>query len=170
MSIRKFDNSSDESDICYRSKRARPLSDISSEEEFGIGNAYTQLSNLHLSTDITLQEGEWKPVQSREAEVIEHECGQDANLLIQNINCDDPMEIYKLFLTDSIIQRIVQQTNEYAKQSGAGEKRNKHQSSWVDVTIREMENFIGILLIMGIIQMPELDCIGPRIICTAMPL
>lgn len=128
MSKRKFDYSSDESDICYRRKKPRPIyytsDENTSEVEYSIETSCLSLLNLHLSTNITFQVKEWQPIQTTETEkeVIEHERGQDAELLIQNINCNDPLEIYRLFLTDSIIHRMVQQTNEYAMQSGIGKK------------------------------------------------
>nr|XP_012151870.1 PREDICTED: uncharacterized protein LOC105663974 [Megachile rotundata] len=142
MSRRKFDNSSDESDIqYYRRKRPRPICYTSDENMSG-------------------QEfkAEWHVIQTTqtEKEVTEEVRGLDAELLIENINCNDPMEIYKLFVTDSIIQFMVQQTNKYAMQNSTAKKTKKHQSSWIPVSIGKMKAFLGVLLIMGVVQMPNI--------------
>nr|XP_033331114.1 piggyBac transposable element-derived protein 4-like [Megalopta genalis] len=162
MSRRKFDDSSHESDQCYRRKRSRPIcytsDDSISEQEYSIDNSCVRLSNLHLSPNTMLQETEWQtiPTTQAEEEVAEPDRGQDAELLMENINCNDPFEIYELFVTDSIILLMVQQTNKYAIQIGTDNKTKKHQSSWTPVSIGEMKAFLGILLIMGVVQMPDI--------------
>ncbi|KAI4473031.1 hypothetical protein M0802_016358 [Mischocyttarus mexicanus] len=61
-----------------------------------------------------------------EKKVPEPDYGQDAVLLIENINCNDPFEIYELFVTDSIILLMVQQSNKYAIQTGTDNKTKKN--------------------------------------------
>ncbi|KAI4476093.1 hypothetical protein M0804_013889 [Polistes exclamans] len=78
-----------------------------------------------------------------EEEVAEPDRGQDAELLMENINCNDPFEIYELFVTDSIILLMVEQTNKYAIQIGTDNKIKKHQISWTPVSIGEMKAFFG---------------------------
>ena len=51
---------------------------------------------------------------------------------------------------------MVQQTNKYAIQIGTDNKTKKHQSSWIPVSIGEMKAFLGILLIMGVVQIPDI--------------
>lgn len=147
MSRRKFDDSSDESDKqCYRRKRSRPIcytsDDNISEQGFIIDNSCVRLSNLHLSPNTMLQETEWQtiPTTQVEKEVAEPDRGQDAKFLIENINCSDPFEIYELFVTDSIILLMIQQTNKYTIQIGTDNKTKKHQSSWIPVFNRRNED------------------------------
>ncbi|XP_047370484.1 piggyBac transposable element-derived protein 4-like [Vespa velutina] len=126
--------------------------DSISEQGFSID---IRLSNLSLSAYTTLRETEWQTIQATQAEkeVAEPEREHDAELLIENINCNDPLELYELFVTDSIILLMVQQTNKYAMEIGTDKK---HQTSWIPVSIGEMKAFLGILLIMGVVQMPDI--------------
>lgn len=57
--------------------------------------------------------------------MTEHELGQDTEHPIQNINCYDSLEIYKLFVIDNTTRLMVQQSNKYAMQYGIGKKGKK---------------------------------------------
>ncbi|KAI4475495.1 hypothetical protein M0802_015132 [Mischocyttarus mexicanus] len=81
---------------------------------------------------------------------------QEAEHIIRNIDCDDPFELYKLFLNDNILQLIIEETNKYSIQCGFSANRRKHQLSWKPVTVNELKAFFAILLIMGIVQMPDI--------------
>lgn len=68
------------------------------------------------------------------------------------------LEVFQLFVTDEIIERIVIETNRYAAQSLASENLPKKQAKkhrlhhWADTTVREMKKFFGLLLWMGLVK------------------
>ncbi|KAJ8970455.1 hypothetical protein NQ314_001227 [Rhamnusium bicolor] len=66
----------------------------------------------------------------------------------------DPYDIYKIFVTDEIIDYMVDQTNLYVQQIGP--IRRSKTKSWVPTNHNEMETFIGILLWMGLFKLPKL--------------
>ena len=61
--------------------------------------------------------------------------------------------IFCRFFTDEVWQLIVDETNRYASANSAS---TPHARPWSDVTIPEMKAFIGMLILMGIV---ELQCL-----------
>lgn len=53
---------------------------------------------------------------------------------------------------------IVEETNKYATQciNNSSYSSRMHQQAWESVTRDEVNAFIGILLIMGVVQLPEI--------------
>ena len=76
---------------------------------------------------------------------------------------DDPMKFFQLFMDDNIIEHIVQQTNLYAEQSiqcqQEQDKQQPHSRSraWKPVTLVELKKFFGLLFLTGIIRKPTLQ-------------
>lgn len=72
-----------------------------------------------------------------------------------------PLEVFQLFVSDEMIERIVTETNRYAAQSLASrtlqkKRAKKHRlSQWVDTTVHEMKIFFGPLLWMGLVKHEE---------------
>nr|XP_022290105.1 piggyBac transposable element-derived protein 4-like [Crassostrea virginica] len=58
-----------------------------------------------------------------------------------------PLQYFLLMFPLTLIQVIVENTNLYARQSGA--------QGWVDTTIGEMKAFLGLQILMGIVQLPR---------------
>lgn len=58
-----------------------------------------------------------------------------------------PLQYFLLMFPLTLIQVIVDNTNLYARQSGA--------QGWVDTTIGEMKAFLGLQILMGIVQLPR---------------
>ncbi|KAI4487688.1 hypothetical protein M0802_011950 [Mischocyttarus mexicanus] len=159
----EMNDSSDESlDIFYRRKWREPIIYTSDEDTLELQANPVDLScndsNLHLDMNIQSQGEEWRPLQRREIghTVTQDNHMQEAELIIRNIDCDDPFELYKLFLNDNILQLIIEETNKYSIQCGFSANRRKHQLSWKPVTVNELKAFFAILLIMGIVQMPDI--------------
>lgn len=74
-----------------------------------------------------------------------------------------PYEIFKLFLTDEMLELMVIETNRYAAQCKASTtlpKARIHQ--WRDTNLEEMECFIGILIWMGLCQYPSIESYWSR--------
>ena len=82
-----------------------------------------------------------------------------AGLKIQ-INNMQPIDFFKLFLTDDLINMMVTETNRYADQ-----EINKHRplrrssrlNLWKPVDHQEMCQFLGILLNMGCVKLPTFE-------------
>lgn len=66
-----------------------------------------------------------------------HQLSSDAN----------PLLYFLLLFPLSLVQVLVDNTNSYAAQSGA--------QGWTDTTIDEMKAFLGLQILMGIIQLPR---------------
>lgn len=68
----------------------------------------------------------------------------------QNIpNKSGPHVYFRFFFTDEVLSLIAEQTNLYATQ-------NK-QKNWVDVTNEEIRAFLGMLVLMGVHPLPNID-------------
>ena len=63
---------------------------------------------------------------------------------------DSPVEVFELFFTADLQQKIVDQTNCYAKQV-MGDVR---YSSWTKIKREELKAFIGFSILMGINRLP----------------
>ena len=70
-----------------------------------------------------------------------------------------PQEIDKVYFdlmfTENLWDLMIRETNNYHDQMVASEP-NKHKGPWQPVTKEEMEAFIGILILMGIVKLPRL--------------
>ncbi|XP_064460258.1 piggyBac transposable element-derived protein 4-like [Ornithodoros turicata] len=67
------------------------------------------------------------------------------------------LDFFQLFFTTEVINKICESTNKYAwrhilEKSAYAEK----DGSWKEVTVEEMTKFIGILIYMGIVELPRL--------------
>ena len=68
---------------------------------------------------------------------------------------NNPAKFYfDLLFTDDIWQMIVRETNSYYNFMVRTDP-NKHKRAWHPVTREEMEAFIGIIILMGIIKLPR---------------
>lgn len=70
-----------------------------------------------------------------------------------------PIDFFKLFLTDKIIQLMVIGTNRNAQQMLSLQKisRESRFSSWKPITKDDIEHFLGLLLWMGLVKMLSLS-------------
>ena len=80
-----------------------------------------------------------------------------------NISVDDreqlqPYDVFKKIVTDDILDLIVEQTNEYAKQyiDNTTLTRSCRAKQWVPTNRNEMRTFIGIVMSMGLVWTPDI--------------
>ncbi|XP_017759467.1 PREDICTED: uncharacterized protein LOC108550274 [Eufriesea mexicana] len=110
--------------------------------------------------DLDLEEEDlddgWQEIN--EGGAATNECSEEEELLIYDVDCDDPVSSYKLFVTDYILAMIVEETNKYAVEctNNSASSSRRHQQAWKPVTKEEVNTFIGILLIMGVVRLPEI--------------
>uniref|UniRef100_A0A667ZA88 PiggyBac transposable element-derived protein domain-containing protein n=1 Tax=Myripristis murdjan TaxID=586833 RepID=A0A667ZA88_9TELE len=76
------------------------------------------------------------------------------------LDSDKPADYVQLFISDELIQDIVDQTNLYANQYIQNEKGNSPHSrihAWKPVTVSEMKNFLGLFFLTGIIRKHDIE-------------
>ena len=71
---------------------------------------------------------------------------------------DTPADYLELFLTDELLQMIVDQTNLYADQyiSANVTTPGSRVKDWTALSVRELKAFLGLLFLTGIVSKPEL--------------
>ena len=67
---------------------------------------------------------------------------------------DSPLECFRLFLTDEILNQIITETNRYYAQQNAAKPS---PLPWYDLTVEELLAFFAIVLAMGLIKLPEIE-------------
>ena len=68
--------------------------------------------------------------------------------------CQTPLDFFKLFFTTVVWTLLVSQTNLYYRQSVSVKPS---VMEWVDVTVEEMMAFVGLVIAMGVVRLPEID-------------
>ena len=67
-----------------------------------------------------------------------------------------PLSIFLKIFDDEVWDFMVKHTNDYARWIRAAEPA-KHRGLWEDVTVVEMQCYIGLVIAMGIIKLPRID-------------
>ena len=62
-----------------------------------------------------------------------------------------PLDCLQLLFSDKVFKSIVEQSNRYHEQ----QSNNGIGDRWEDITIAEMKAFMGILLAMGLVELPK---------------
>lgn len=65
-----------------------------------------------------------------------------------------PAQLFCRYFTDEVWELLVEETNRYAN---ANSSDARHARPWYDTTVPEMKAFVGMLIIMGIVQLPRLE-------------
>lgn len=81
-----------------------------------------------------------------------------------SLNNPTPYDVYRQFLTDEILELMVTETNRYANQKLTIQPQSKHArvNNWIPTNVSEMKKFIGLLLYMGLVRMPKIQCYWSR--------
>ena len=71
----------------------------------------------------------------------------------------NPIDCYRHFITDEVIRLMVRETNRYAEQHVQTQTLTKRSKTlqWRPTSNEEMFRFLGIILEMGLVQIPEID-------------
>lgn len=103
----------------------------------------------------------WKrPVGNHQEFDYSAEGGLHGNFAAVLINDLSPINCFRTFLDDDIIEDIVNQTNLYATQTLCNENdilSNSRLHQWVPTDRKEIIKFIGIVAYMGLVRMPSLE-------------
>ena len=65
-----------------------------------------------------------------------------------------PLQLFCTFFTDEVWDFLVTETNRYSK---LGLPQQRYARPWHDVTVEDMKAFVGLLIIIGILQLPRLE-------------
>lgn len=102
---------------------------------------------------------QWRPVDGMSLKNIPFVPGDVgiSNTIYADFYNKEPIDIFKLFLTDDIILHMVNETNRYAEQRLLKNTMPKSRiKKWIPTDKLEMEKFLGILLWMGLCRFPTL--------------
>ena len=71
-----------------------------------------------------------------------------------------PFDVYKLFVTEDVLSHIVEETNRYANQILQSQTvtRKSLLSKWSPTNRDEISKFFGMMISMGIVNMPSMEC------------
>lgn len=74
-------------------------------------------------------------------------------------SCTIPNEYFKLFFTEELIKKIVEETNAYAAKiiSERVIRPFSLWNDWKDITEAEMNKFLGVIINMGLVILPDLQ-------------
>jgi len=76
-------------------------------------------------------------------------------------NANDPLMCYSRFVDNEVVEWMVLETNRYVSQKLRVKSIFRPESrllKWVDTDAVEMRHFIGLVLWMGLVKMPSIDC------------
>lgn len=115
-----------------------------------------------LSTSTTTSVRTWRPDDN-----VINNYSFNPNSEIIGINPDlfdvlldgTPFDFFKLIVSEEIIIKIVDETNNYAQQKINSTPISKFSrlSKWTPTTVEEIQNWLGLVLWMGLVQMPEVE-------------
>ena len=78
----------------------------------------------------------------------------------ENTNGFQPADFYKLYLTDDLVQKMVDETNLYAQQymqANPNLPPHSRARQWSPVQKTDMEHFLGLCLLMGPVKKPSIN-------------
>jgi hypothetical protein len=139
---------------------ATSLSEVSSlDDDFVRMDLESENSEEEVSDDDTDTQV-WSEIQSKsDAEFME-----DYGLVqeVTSASADNtvlPIDCYRHFITDEIVDLFVRETNRYAEQylQTHDVSRRSKSRQWIPTDGLEMLKFLGIIIQMGLVQMPKLE-------------
>ncbi|XP_017791899.1 PREDICTED: LOW QUALITY PROTEIN: piggyBac transposable element-derived protein 4-like [Habropoda laboriosa] len=74
-------------------------------------------------------------------------------------NIKEPLDFFRLYFTDTLIDSIIKETNDYANSKLRGKQLSKRSiwNTWSDVNRKEFLAFVGVILNMGTMQVANLQ-------------
>lgn len=136
-----------------------PLSEVSSLgddfDKMGLGSG----SSDEEAIDEEVDSETWNEVESdSDAEFLEdHGLVEEVTSASEDSSIT-PIDCYRHFITDEVIDLMVHETNRYAEQylrSHQISRRSKFRQ-WTPTNDKEMLKFFGVVIEMGLVQMPKL--------------
>jgi hypothetical protein len=93
-----------------------------------------------------------------DADVLNAPFTGEAKLNVQ-MEAENPIDFFKLFITDDVINGIVVQTNIFAqtKKNADNLKTHSRIKKWLPVTLDEMKVFFALLMAMGLVEKSDVQ-------------
>lgn len=103
-------------------------------------------------------EDAWLPVATSPDLLFPTLCPNDEIATIP-LNTRTPLDFYKLFVSDEIIEIMVIETNRYANEQKekSNVKTKSRLNEWLPTSHEEMHRFFAILLTMGLVSVPKIN-------------
>lgn len=136
------------------------LSEVSSLDDDFVRMDLDSETSDEEATDDEIDSKAWSAIKSKSGAEFMEDYGLVQEVTsISGDNTILPIDCYRHFITDEIIHLMVRETNRYAEQyleTHEISRRSKiHQ--WKPTTDVEMLKFFGIIIEMGLVQMPKLE-------------
>lgn len=129
-------------------------SNSSSQESVALGASDNEEGNLeNIDTDISQEENPWQPVIPRP---FDFEFTDNETINISG-EIENPIDAYKLFLTDDVLDLIVRETNKYAKEKLQQQRKKRKNPEWHDTDKNEILQFFSIVITMGLVPLPTIS-------------
>jgi hypothetical protein len=112
------------------------------------------------STDGELDSHVWNEIESEsDAEFLEDHGIVEEVTSVSKDNTIHPIDCYRHFIIDELIGLMVRETNRYAEQYLQTHEISRWSKfrQWNPTTDEEMLKFFGIIIEMGLVQMPRLS-------------
>ena len=99
--------------------------------------------------------GKWKKVVGPTS--VSHIYQQTPGVTCSSLtSTSTPLELFNQFFTPEVWDLMVQETNRYAASTIAASTARSTRP-WTDTTVQELQAFIGIIILMGIVRLPRLE-------------
>jgi hypothetical protein len=101
--------------------------------------------------------GAWKSVTLRDKKPKSYPFTKNAGPQFNLLPDADPMGYFSLFFNDELLNNIIE-TNRYARHKISELQLDPRSiwNSWSDVSVPEMKAFIGLVINMGIVLLPDI--------------
>jgi hypothetical protein len=100
----------------------------------------------------------WEDVTVRDKKPKAYTFSKDAGPQFHLLPDAEPMDYLSLFFSDELLNNIVVETNRYARQKILELQLTPRSiwSSWSDVSVPEMKAFLGLIINMGLVSLPDI--------------
>ena len=135
------------------------LSEVNSlDDDFDGMHLESESSDEDMAVDEVNSSGWYEIEPEPDAEFVEDYGLVEEVVSTSEDNTINPIDCYRHFITDEIIDLMVRETNRYAEQylqTHEISRRSKFRQ-WKSTNNQEMWKFLGIIIEMGLVQMPKL--------------
>ena len=105
---------------------------------------------------------QWEPVDIADEELLDDTFpfNESEDLKVQMNQQQSVLDFLQLYLTGKMLELIVIETNRFAKQfilENPDKVANSHLKNWTDLTVNELQVFMGLVILMGIVHKPNIN-------------
>ncbi|KAG5861066.1 hypothetical protein JTB14_011240 [Gonioctena quinquepunctata] len=158
-----IERSEEDSDDSVKDKDYVPSSDEDEEDlEIVDTDDFEELENdeniaNNQQTQATDNEDDWGKVQQSDQHLFDKKCEKD-NVFTSLVSSTTPLDFFKLFVTDDLVDLMVEETNRYADDLKSCNRIEKARIKlWQPVAKNEIYKFFAVVLVMGIVDLPKIN-------------